>query len=58
MGDKVYDKTITKAESEQRMLLHAQTLEITIPPKSDEKDSQRMVFEAEIPEGFKLNHNE
>ena len=58
LGDKVYDKTITKAESEQRMFLHAQTLEITIPPKSDEKDSQRMVFEAEIPEGFKLNHNE
>ena len=58
LGDRVYDKTITKAESEQRMFLHAQTLEITIPPKNGEKDSQRMVFEAEIPEGFKLNHNE
>ena len=58
LGDRVYDKTITKDESEQRMFLHAQTLEITIPPKNGEKDSQRMVFEAEIPEGFKLNHNE
>ena len=58
LGDRVYDKTITKAESEQRMFLHAQTLEITIPPKNGEKDSRRMVFEAEIPEGFKLNHNE
>ena len=58
LGDRVYDKTITKAVSEQRMFLHAQTLEITIPPKNGEKDSQRMVFEAEIPEGFKLNHNE
>ena len=58
LGDKVYDKTITKAEAENRMFLHAQSLEITIPPKNGEKDSQRMVFEAEIPEGFKLNHNE
>ena len=58
LGDRVYDKTITKAESKQRMFLHAQTLEITIPPKNGEKDSQRMVFEAKTPEGFKLNHNE
>lgn len=58
LGDKVYDKAITKAESEKRMFLHAQTLEITIPPKNGEKDSQRMIFEAEIPEGFKLSHNE
>ena len=54
LGDRVYDKTITKAEAENRMLLHAQSLEITIPPKNGEKDSQRMVFEAEIPEDFKL----
>lgn len=54
LGDKVYDKTITKAEAENRMFLHAQSLEITIPPKNGEKDSQRMVFEAEIPEDFKL----
>ena len=54
LGDRVYDKTITKAEAENRMLLHAQSLEITIPPKNGEKDSQRMVFEAEIPENFEL----
>ena len=54
LGDKVYDKTITKAEAENRMFLHAQSLEITIPPKNGEKDSQRIVFEAEIPEDFKL----
>ena len=54
LGDKVYDKTIAKAEAENRMFLHAQSLEITIPPKNGEKDSQRMVFEAEIPEDFKL----
>lgn len=58
LGDKVYDKAITKAESEKRMFLHAQTLEITIPPKNGEKDSQRMIFEAEIPEDFKLSHDE
>ena len=54
LGDKVYDKSITKAEAENRMFLHAQSLEITIPPKNGEKDSQRMVFEAEIPENFEL----
>lgn len=54
LGDRVYDKTITKAEAENRMFLHAQSLEITIPPKNGEKDSQRIVFEAEIPEDFKL----
>ena len=54
LGDRVYDKTITKAEVENRMFLHAQSLEITIPPKKSEKDSQRMVFEAEIPENFEL----
>ena len=54
LGDKVYDKTITKAEAENRMFLHAQSLEITIPPKNGEKDSRRMVFEAEIPEDFRF----
>ena len=37
LGDRVYDKTITKAEAENRMFLHAQSLEITIPPKMVKK---------------------
>ena len=54
LGDRVYDKNISKSESEDRMFLHAQSLEITIPPKKGEKESQRMIFEAETPENFEL----
>ena len=54
LGDRIYDKNISKSESEDRMFLHAQSLEITIPPKKGEKESQRMIFEAEIPENFEL----
>lgn len=52
LGDKVYDKAISKAESEGRMFLHAQKLELTIPPKDGKNDSQRMIFETEIPAEF------
>ncbi|MFZ2275992.1 MAG: RluA family pseudouridine synthase [Candidatus Nanogingivalis sp.] len=52
LGDKVYDKTISKSESEERMFLHAASLEITIPPKNGERDSQRMIFESKIPAEF------
>ena len=54
LGDRVYDKNISKSESEDRMFLHAQSLEITIPPKKGEKESQRMIFEVETPENFEL----
>lgn len=53
LGDKVYDKTISKDESNERMFLHAESLEITIPPKTGEKESQRKVFSADLPKEFK-----
>ena len=53
LGDKVYDKNITKDESNERMFLHAENLEITIPPKTSEKDSQRKIFRATMPKEFK-----
>ena len=53
LGDKVYDKNITKDKSNERMFLHAESLEITIPPKTSEKDSQRKIFRATLPKEFK-----
>ena len=53
LGDKVYDKTISKDENNERMFLHAESLEITIPPNTGEKDSQRKIFSAKLPEEFK-----
>ncbi|MDO4871990.1 MAG: RluA family pseudouridine synthase [bacterium] len=58
LGDRVYDKSISKKEIGERMFLHAAELEITIPPKAGEKDSQRMVFEAPIPPEFEQKMNE
>lgn len=57
LGDKVYDKNITKQESDERMFLHAKSLEITIPPKRDEKNAQRMVFESKLPDEFERKIN-
>jgi 23S rRNA pseudouridine1911/1915/1917 synthase len=47
LGDKVYNPKGRKAD---RMYLHAQSLEITIP---GEPNNQRKIFEAPLPEDFK-----
>lgn len=52
LGDKVYNKSISKNKSNERMFLHAEKLELTIPPKREGGDSQRVVFEAKIPKEF------
>jgi 23S rRNA-/tRNA-specific pseudouridylate synthase len=52
VGDKVYDKTISKKEAEERMFLHAASLEITIPPAHEGENSQRMTFESPLPAEF------
>lgn len=52
LGDRVYDKAVSKSEINERMFLHARKLELTIPAKNGEKDSQRVIFEASIPPEF------
>ena len=46
LGDKVYNPKGRKAD---RMYLHAQSLEITIP---GEPNNQRKIFEAPLPDEF------
>ena len=48
MGDKVYGNY----KNEDRMYLHATSLEITIPPQKEGDNSQRKVFEAALPSAF------
>ncbi len=48
VGDKVYGNY----KNEDRMYLHATSLEITIPPQKEGDNSQRKVFEAALPSAF------
>ena len=48
LGDKVYGNQKTA----ERMYLHAESLEITIPPANNSHDSQRKVFNSPLPKEF------
>lgn len=58
VGDRVYDKTISKKELEERMYLHAASLEVSIPPKNEGENSQRVIFEAQLPPEFDAKMSE
>ena len=49
LGDRVYGDASKKAD---RMFLHAESLEITIPPLKSGENSIRKIFTSELPEDF------
>lgn len=49
LGDRVYSKD---ADNFDRMYLHANSLELSIPPNSESENSQRKVFTSDLPNSF------